>query len=255
MRRAFAGQFTQPFYGNRAASLGKESQRVYARFVVEIVSRRSWRCMAEIIQVDSLHPQADRIARAAAVLRAGELVGLPTDTVYGVASDAYNGAAAEKVFAAKQRTATAPLLILVDSLEMAQACMAGSSELFAQLTARFWPGPLTIVVPASERIPAQVTAGTATVGIRFPRAPIALALIAASGGPITASSANLSGQPECRSAEDVNRSIGTGLPLILDGGPSGDGAASTVVSVLEGRVKMLRKGAISEKAISDFLRI
>lgn len=211
--------------------------------------------MAEILEIDALHPQPERIARAAALLRAGELVGIPTDTVYGVASDAFNGAAAEKVFALKKRAATAPLLILVNSLEMARACQAGPCELFEKLAARFWPGPLTIVVPAIDGIPIQVTAGTGTIGIRFPQAPIVQALIGVAGVPLTASSANLSGQPECRTAESVNDSIGSGLPLILDGGPSGTSAPSTVLSVVGGTVKLLREGAIAEKAISDFLRI
>lgn len=209
--------------------------------------------MAEILEIDARQPQPERIARAAALLRGGELVGIPTDTVYGVASDAFNGAAAEKVFAAKQRTATAPLLVLVNSVEMARECMAASSELFEALVAHFWPGPLTIVVAAAPRIPSQVTAGTATVGIRFPDAPLAQALIAAAGVPITASSANRSGKPECRSAAAVNDSIGTGLALIVDGGESGQGATSTVLSVVDGEAKMLREGAIARKAISEFL--
>ena len=208
--------------------------------------------MTEIVQVDSQRPEPERIARAAALIRAGEVVGIPTDTVYGLASDAFNGAAAEKVFALKQRAATAPLLLLVNSMEMARSCAASLPEMFVRLAEKFWPGPLTIVVPASPRIPAQVTAGLGTVGIRFPQSPIALALIAAAGVPITASSANRSRQPECRSAEDVKEAIGGGLKLILDGGASGAGAASTVVSVVDGTVKVLREGAIPAKAISDF---
>ena len=142
LSRADADQFTQPFYGNPAAILGKESPGVYARFVTGIVSRESGNSMAEILQVDSLHPQPERIARAAELLRAGDVVGIPTDTVYGVASDAFNGAAAEQVFALKQRAATAPLLILVDSIEMARECMSGTPELFEKLAARFWPGQI-----------------------------------------------------------------------------------------------------------------
>src|SRR5262245_42961467 len=116
--------------------------------------------MAEILEIDSQHPQAERIARAAALIRSGEVVGIPTDTVYGLATDAFNGPAAEKVFALKQRAATMPLLILVDSVEMARSCLHGQSPLFEKLAERFWPGPLTIVAPAAARIPSQVTAGT-----------------------------------------------------------------------------------------------
>lgn len=255
MRRVDGGQLTQLFYGNQAAWLGRESRRVDGCRNCFAAGRGAEvkDSMAEILVVDRERPQPERIARAAQLIRAGELVGIPTDTVYGVACDAWNAAAAEKVFAVKQRAATAPLLILVNSLEMAHACMGAPSTMFDTLARRFWPGPLTIVVEAASRIPPQVTAGTSTVGIRYPDSPIVLALIAALGGPITATSANLSGHPECRSAAAVNDSLGAGLALVLDGGPSGEAEPSTLVSVVDGVVKLLRQGAVSRKAISDFL--
>src|SRR5262245_1272019 len=131
--------------------------------------------MAEILKIDSQHPQAERIARAAELIRSGDAVGIPTDTVYGLATDAFNGAAAERVFALKQRAATMPLLILVDSIEIARACFQEQSPLFEKFAERFWPGPLTIVAPAAARVPSQVTAGSGTIGIRFPQSAIAQA--------------------------------------------------------------------------------
>ena len=208
----------------------------------------------EILQIDLSNLQHESVERAARLLLAGEVVAIPTDTVYGLASDAFNGAAAERVFVLKGRPATMPLLILVNSLEMARACMAGPDKLFEQLAERYWPGPLTIVVAASALLPSQVTAGTGTVGIRLPQSPLAMALVKALNRPITASSANRSGQPECRSAEEVLAGIPRGLPLILDGGKSRSAAASTVVKVVDGAAQVLREGAISEKAISLFLR-
>jgi len=208
----------------------------------------------EILQIDPSRPQQEAIELAARLLLAGEVVAIPTDTVYGLASDALNGAAAEKVFALKGRPATMPLLILVNSMEMARACMTGSDNLLEQLAGRFWPGPLTIVVPAAAHIPRQVTAGSGTVGIRLPQSVVATALVGALNRPITASSANRSGQPECRSAEEVLAGISHGLPLILDGGRSSSVTASTVVKVVDGAAQVLREGAISEKAISAFLR-
>ncbi|MSO21398.1 MAG: threonylcarbamoyl-AMP synthase [Acidobacteria bacterium] len=209
--------------------------------------------MAEIIEVNPERPEPEIIRLAATLIRAGEVVAIPTDTVYGLATDAFNGAAAEKVFALKGRPAAAPLLVLVSSMEMALACADSLTPQFLRLAARFWPGPLTIVVPAFWRIPREVTAGYGTVGIRLPKSAIAIALIDALGGPITASSANLSGQPECLTAQAVESSIGAGLKLVLDGGASAERCPSTVISLIGDEMKLLREGAVSIKAISDFL--
>jgi L-threonylcarbamoyladenylate synthase len=209
--------------------------------------------MTEILKIDPQRPQPELIERAAELLRAGEVVGIPTDTVYGLASDAFNGAAAEKVFALKDRPATMPLLILVNSMEMARGCMAADDTLFERLAERFWPGPLTIVVPAAPHIPQQVTAGSGTVGIRLPRWPIAASLVSALEHPITASSANRSGLADCRTAAEVMASVGENLQLILEGGTNRRVSASTVIRVVDGTVKVLREGAISEKAISASL--
>ena len=210
--------------------------------------------MAEIIGVNPDKPEADIIRRAAALIRAGEVVAIPTDTVYGLATDAFSTSAAKKVYALKGRSTASPLLILVSSMEMAQACAGFLPPEFAQLAEKFWPGPLTIVVPASSRIPAEVTAGTGTVGIRWPKSAIAVALIEAVGGPITASSANRSQYPDCLTAQAVDSSIGGDLKLVLDGGTSTATGPSTVISLLGEGVKVLREGAITPKAISIFLQ-
>lgn len=209
--------------------------------------------MSEILKVDAQQPQPQAIARAVELLSRGEVVGIPTDTVYGLASDAYNALAAEKVFALKRRRSSAPLLLLVNSVEMALSCMSRTPELFHRLATKFWPGPLTIVVPAAGRIPEQITAGSTTIGLRLPRSAIAAALIDALGRPITASSANRSGEPECRTARAVEAVFGGELPLILDGGTSSSDLPSTVVSLVHGSLKLLREGVIAEKTISDFL--
>lgn len=208
--------------------------------------------MAEILTIDSVAPEAERIARAAAMIRLGKVIAIPTDTVYGLAADPLNSAAVEQIFAIKGRPPDAPVLILVDSVEMADSLADNVPALFHALAKRFWPGPLTMVVEASRQIPGIVTANTGRVGMRLPRAAIARALIQAVGGPITASSANRSGEKECRSAAEVEATFGTRVPLILDGGASGPGLPSTVVSLTGSDWQIIREGAIGRADLETF---
>ena len=208
--------------------------------------------MAEILSVDPVAPQPEPIARAAAGIRSGEVVAIPTDTVYGLAADPFNEQAVEKVFAAKGRPADAPILVLVDSVAMAASLALNLPPLFHRLAQRFWPGPLTIVVDGAANVPHIVTAHTGRLGIRWPRAAIASALVAALGGPITATSANLSGQPESRSAKEVAASISS-VSLILDGGPSLTARPSTVLSVSAKSWELIREGAIPRNELEEFL--
>ena len=208
--------------------------------------------MAEILQVDSGAPQPDRIARAAALITAGQAIAIPTDTVYGLAANPFDAAAVERIFVVKGRAPDAPVLVLVDSMEMAASLARKLPPAFHALAKHFWPGPLTIVVDAAPRLPGVVTANTGRIGMRLPAAEIPRALMKALGGPVTATSANRSGQGECRSAKEVEASLGERLPLILDGGPSGEIQPSTVISLTEGGWEMIREGAIGRKAVEDF---
>ena len=210
--------------------------------------------MAEILKVDPVAPEPEGIVRAATVVRQGDVIAFPTDTLYGLAADAFNQAAVERVFAIKERPPESPLLLLVDSVEMAKRCAERLPPLFPRLAARFWPGPLTLVVDASARIPALVTANTRRVGLRLPAAAIALALVRAVGGPVTATSANRSGMPACRSAADVQAALGDRLPLILDGGPSPRAQPSTVVGITDSSWEMIREGAIPAAELASFLK-
>jgi len=210
--------------------------------------------LAAILTISPGSPEPERIAHAATAIRSGAVIAIPTDTVYGLAADPYDEAAVAEVFAVKQRPAESALLLLVDSLAMALGCAADPSPHFLELAERFWPGPLTIVVPASARLPAAVTAGTGTIGLRHPLASIATAIIAQVGGPITATSANRSGQPDCRTAEEVSRQIGDRLPLIVDGGPAGEVKPSTVVRITGRHPEILREGAVGRARLEAFFR-
>ena len=209
--------------------------------------------VAEIVKVNPASPEPERIMRAAALVRQGEVIAFPTDTLYGLAADPFNDAAVERVFAIKERLPGTPLLLLVDSVGMAERCAERLPPLFHRLAARFWPGPLTLVVEASARIPALVTANTGRVGLRLPAAAIALALVRAVGEPVTATSANRSGRQASRSAADVQAALGDRLPLILDGGPSPLVQPSTVVGIRDSSGEMIREGAIPAAELAGFL--
>ncbi|MBI2816660.1 MAG: threonylcarbamoyl-AMP synthase [Acidobacteria bacterium] len=209
--------------------------------------------MAEIIKVDYFSPQPLPIACAAEVLRRGEVVAIPTDTFYGLAANPFDVAAIEKVLAIKGRPGSNPLLLLIDSLEMAAALSSSLPPLFHSLANRFWPGALTIVVEASAALPPAVTGNTGTIGLRLPRAEVPLALVRKAGFPITATSANRTGEPPCFSAREVEKTLGQQLKLILDAGPSHRNQPSTVVRVKEDRWEVLREGTIPREELAACL--
>jgi L-threonylcarbamoyladenylate synthase len=194
----------------------------------------------------------EQIARAAELLRAGRLVAFPTETVYGLGANALDAAAVDRIFQAKGRPATSPLIVHVDSIQMARGLVTEWPDAADRLCAKFWPGPLTLVLPKQHHVPDRVTGGLATVGVRMPSHPIALALIRATGLPIAAPSANLFTQLSPTSAEHVRESM-PGLDLILDGGPSDVGIESTVVSLAGVRAVLLRPGMISRSQIEDVI--
>jgi len=208
--------------------------------------------MAEILKADQNRFRfvVDYSAR---LIRAGKVVAVPTDTLYGLAADPFNLAAVNEIFRIKQRTAGRPVPLLVASLEQAIELTVYPADLLLELAKRFWPGPLTVVVPASPQIPLRITAHTGKLGLRWPRAPLVEALIAATGRPVTGTSANLSEHLPGTTAEEVDRQIGDALPLIVDGGPTPGGVASTVVELVGERIRLLRPGGIPASALEEFL--
>jgi len=190
------------------------------------------------------------VRRAAELLRAGEVVALPTETVYGLVANALKAEAVAKIFTIKGRPVHNPIIVHVASLEMAQACVTGWPLAAAQLANSFWPGPLTLVLPKSKAIPDLVTAGGATVGVRWPSHPFIQAVIRECGFPLAAPSANLSNQISPTTAEHVHNHLGDQLALIVDGGQSQVGIESTVVDLTTTPPRVLRPGMIHEESLA-----
>lgn len=199
-----------------------------------------------MVQHPTSHPTVDE---AAAIIRRGGAVAFPTETVYGLGADALNEAAVGRVFALKGRPAHNPLIVHVADEAMARHVASAWSDRASRLARAFWPGPLTIVVPRAQRIPTAVTAFGATVAVRCPDHPLALALIRAVGGPIVGPSANPSGTVSPTTAEHARAAFVDRVP-VLDGGPCAIGIESTVVTVAERPPRVLRMGAVSAEALS-----
>ncbi len=189
------------------------------------------------------------IAHAAALLRAGRLVAFPTETVYGLGANALDPAAVARIFAAKGRPQTSPLIVHVASIEMAQALAAVWPPAADVLARRYWPGPLTLILPKRPEVPDMVTAGLPTVGLRIPAHPLALALIRAAGVPVAAPSANRFTELSPTAAAHIPAEL---ADFTLDGGPARVGIESTVLSLVDAPT-LLRPGAISRTEIEALI--
>ena len=184
------------------------------------------------------------IAQAAQLLRAGEIVGFPTETVYGLGANALSDPAVRKIFAAKERPADNPLIVHIAALaDMEPLCHI--NDMARRLAAAFWPGPLTMILPKKDIVPAVVTAGLDSVAIRMPSHPVARALIEACGLPIAAPSGNRSGRPSPTLAAHMLEDMDGRIPLILDGGACDVGVESTVVALTGDTATVLRPGGIT----------
>jgi L-threonylcarbamoyladenylate synthase len=191
----------------------------------------------------------NEIARAAALIRAGELVAFPTETVYGLGANALDVAAVEKIYAAKGRPPTSPLIVHVSSVEMARGLVREWPEQAEKLARKFWPGPLTLVLPKQPHVPDRLTAGLDTVGVRMPAHPIALALIREAGVPIAAPSANPFTRLSPTTAQHVRDGLGDRVAMVLDGGRTTVGIESTVLSISSAGAVLLRPGMVTRQEI------
>jgi L-threonylcarbamoyladenylate synthase len=198
---------------------------------------------------------ARNLARLAKLLRAGELVGVPTETVYGLAADAFNGRACRKIFAAKGRPATDPLIVHVRGWrDLAQ--VAETNDAAKRLAERFWPGPLTLVLRKKAAVSDVVTAGRDSVAVRAPSHPLLRRLLALAGRPLAAPSANPFGYVSPTTAEHVRRGLGARVRHILDGGPSSIGLESTIVDLRNpAKPRLLRPGRITREEIEKALGV
>jgi L-threonylcarbamoyladenylate synthase len=209
---------------------------------------------AEIVKISSENPEPSLIRYAADQIRAGEVMGMPTDTFYGLAADPFNLRAVDRVYEIKSRSRHKPLSLLIESVDQAEELAQPLPEEFYALARKFWPGPLTMIIRASSRLPLKVTANTGNVALRVPNSAIPLAVVQAAGIPITATSANLSGETECTTAEAVREQLQDRISIIVDGGTSPREVASTIIDLTdeEARWKIQREGAISAQVISEF---
>lgn len=197
-----------------------------------------------------VRPTAQAVIQAAALLRAGELVALPTETVYGLGADAANPRAVAKIFAAKDRPADHPLIVhLADTTQIGDWARDVPDAALA-LARAFWPGPLTLILPKTAQVPDIVTGGQDTVGLRVPDHPVALELLRAFGGGIAAPSANRFGRISPTTAQHVEEELGARVAMILDGGPCDVGIESTIIDLSRGEAVILRPGIIGVQAIA-----
>jgi L-threonylcarbamoyladenylate synthase len=202
-----------------------------------------------VIPVSPTSPEPATIARAAALLGQGQVVSFPTETVYGLGANALDPAAIKRIYEIKGRPAYNPLIVHVADAAAARRLVTAWPEAAEKLAQRWWPGPLTLVLPKSREVPVEVTAGLGTVGLRVPAHPVALAVLKAAGVPVAAPSANRSGELSPTTAAHVQQSLGDLVPMILDGGPTAVGIESTVIDLSDRVPMLLRPGMITREEI------
>ena len=208
----------------------------------------------EVLKISPDSPEPSVVDYAADFIRRGRVVGMPTDTFYALSADPFNLSSIEHVFRVKGRAENKALPILVSSIEQAVTLARDLPDSFLVLAHKFWPGALTLVVEATHRLPLKVTGNTGRVALRWPDSRIASALIEAVHGPVTGTSANLSGFPSCTNASQIVKQLGERLPLILDSGDTGAIMASTIVRISGSEWSIVREGAIPESEIAAALR-
>ena len=207
----------------------------------------------DLVEINPDEPQPEMLERAAAAVRRGKVVAIPTDALYTLVADPFNLGAVAQVFQAKGREPHRSLPILVGDLMMAEELASELSNRFFILARRFWPGPLTIIVPASARVPLKLTGNTGRLALRQSRSKIANQLIAMLNHPLISTSANISGRPTCRSGIDVFGMMDGRVDLVIDGGTC-SGAGATTVDITEPYWRLIRAGAIEEKEIAECLQ-
>ena len=207
----------------------------------------------DLVEIDPESPQPEVLERAAAAIRRGQVVAIPTDALYTLVADPYNLRAVTQVFKAKGREPQLSLPILIRDTLMAEELSSELNNRFFLLARRFWPGPLTIIVPASARMPLKVTGNTGRLALRQPRSAVASQLVALTGQPLIATSANISGSPTCVSGIDVFALMDGRVDLVLDGGIC-TGLGSTTVDITEPYWRLIKPGAVDEKAIAECLQ-
>lgn len=197
------------------------------------------------VAIDARQPAASALAEAVAILQAGGVVAMPTDTLYGLAADPFSSAAIARVFAVKGRSLDRAMPLVAADVDQVVSQLGPLSELARRLASRYWPGPLTLLVARPSSIPADVSGGRDEIGVRVPAHAVTRELCRASGRLLTATSANLSGEPPSNDPDVIERALGTGVDLLLDAGRTPGGAPSTIIDVTGRDPRLVRPGAIA----------
>jgi L-threonylcarbamoyladenylate synthase len=207
----------------------------------------------DLVEISPDNPQLNVLARAAAAVRRGKVIAIPTDALYTLIADPFHLGAVARVFRAKGRETHRSLPLLVNDILMAEDLAGELNNRFFILARRFWPGPLTIIVPASAKVPLKVTGNTGRLALRQPKSRIATDLITLMNQPLIGTSANISGHPTCRSGIEVFGVMDSRVDLVLDGGLCA-GQGATTIDITEPYWRVIREGAIEEKEIAECLR-
>jgi len=207
----------------------------------------------DLLEINPDQPQPEVIERAAQAIRRGEVIAIPSDALYTLVADPFNLRAVGRVFEAKGREATRSLPLLITGVVMAEELSRDLTGRFHLLARHFWPGPLTVIVPASAGVPLKVTGNTGRLAMRHSQGKVANALLEFLDQPLIATSANISGKPTCRSGIDVFGVMDGRLNLVIDGGLC-NGPGATTVDITEPWWKIIREGAVSEKDIAEVLK-
>jgi len=205
----------------------------------------------KIIKINAEKPEEAYLREAAAILRQGGLVAFPTETVYGLGAAVIHPQAVQRVYSVKGRPADNPLIVHLDSYEQLPAVAVEIPPIARQLAGKFWPGPLTMVLPKKATIPEEVSAGLPTVAVRVPAHPVALRLLALAGVPVAAPSANLSGRPSPTQGSHVAEDLDGLVEMILDAGPTGVGVESTVLDLTGKTPRILRPGGVTREMLEE----
>lgn len=190
---------------------------------------------------------------AAAAILSGNVISAPTETFYALCADPFNLKAVEQIFLIKGRQDWKPLLLLVDSIEQVEAIAQQIPQRFYEIVEQFWPGPLTLILPAANTLPRKVTGGTGTVGVRIPDLLLTRLLIRTASSPLIGTSANRSGHPPCSTPEEVLQQLGGRIELLLDNGSTNGSAPSTILDLTSEPVRLVREGAIPAEGLSAYL--
>jgi L-threonylcarbamoyladenylate synthase len=212
----------------------------------------------DLLRTSTGAERKEAVARAVQLLDKGEIVALPTETVYGLAAAALNPTAVVKIFEAKERPPFDPLIVHISErqwLEKIADVRVGDRQLILQLTDTFWPGPFTVVLPKREFVPDIVTAGLETIAVRISAHPVFNEIVRAFGKPLAAPSANRFGQVSPTTAQHVLHELEARIPLIIDAGPTEHGLESTIIAVLDDRIRILRRGPITAEQLSEFANV